>query len=353
MARQVEIFHRGLDFGEGPRWHEGRLWLSDFFQHHVLSFGPDGAPRVEVELDDQPSGLGWLPSGELLVVAMRSRQVRRVDGEGHVHLHADLSAIATAAANDMVVDGNGNAYVGNFGFDIEATRPERRLADLALVRPDGTTEVAAAGLKFPNGSVITPDGRTLIVGESTGARYLAFDIDDDARLTNRRVWADVPGHGPDGCALDADGGIWMADASGSGCHRVTEGGEITDTIVASQPVFACTLGGADRADALPHHRAGVRDGGLCGQGSRSRRGDPGRRPRGGLALGLSDRSDTTLRCAPWSPEERWRGSSDDSCRAVDDGQRRQAVGRGGVEAPGPRAGRLLRLVGGQVRQGHR
>jgi sugar lactone lactonase YvrE len=246
MARQVEIIHRGLDFGEGPRWHEGRLWLSDFFQHHVLSIGPDGEPRVEVELDDQPSGLGWLPSGDLLVVAMRSRQVRRVDGEGQVHLHADLWSIATAATNDMVVDGKGNAYVGNFGFDIEAARPERRLADLALVRPDGSTEVAAAGLKFPNGSVITPDGRTLIVGESTGARYLAFDIEDDARLTNRRVWADVPGHGPDGCALDAGGGIWMADASGSGCHRVVEGGEIVDSVVASQPVFACALGGVER-----------------------------------------------------------------------------------------------------------
>ncbi len=246
MARQVEIFHGGLDFGEGPRWHQGRLWVSDFFQHQVLSFGPDGEPRVEVELDDQPSGLGWLPSGELLVVAMRSRQVRRVDGDGQVHLHADLSSIATAAANDMVVDGNGNAYVGNFGFDIEAEHPARRLADLALVRPDGTVEVAATGLKFPNGSVITPDGGTLIVGESTGARYLAFDIGDDARLTNQRVWADVPGHGPDGCALDADGRIWMADASGSGCHRVAEGGEIVDTVVASQPVFACALGGVDR-----------------------------------------------------------------------------------------------------------
>jgi sugar lactone lactonase YvrE len=246
MEHQMEFVHRGLDFGEGPRWHDGRLWLSDFFQHHVLSVGTDGDSRVEVELDDQPSGLGWLPSGELLVVAMQSRQVRRVDLAGQVHLHADLSSIATSSANDMVVGPTGDAYVGNFGFDIEASPPAPQLADLALVRPDGSTEVAATGLKFPNGSVITPDGRTLIVGESTGHRYLAFDIGDDGRLTNRRVWADLPGRGPDGCALDAEGAIWMADASGSGCHRVTEGGEIVDTVVASQPVFACALGGADR-----------------------------------------------------------------------------------------------------------
>jgi sugar lactone lactonase YvrE len=241
----AEIFYEGLDFGEGPRWHDGRLWLSDFFAHQVISFGPSGDRRVEVELDDQPSGLGWLPSGELLVVAMTSRQIRRVDAEGTIHVHADLSPIATGHCNDMVVDVSGNAYVGNFGFDTEA-REEPRAADLALVRPDGSTRVVASDLRFPNGSVITPDGRTLIVGESMGRRYTAFTIESDATLTGRRTWAEVPGKGPDGCALDADGNIWMADALGGGCHRVSPGGEVLDSLTASQPVFACALGGDDR-----------------------------------------------------------------------------------------------------------
>jgi sugar lactone lactonase YvrE len=245
MGRTVEVLHEGLDFGEGPRWHDGRLWLSDFYRHHVLSLGPSGDARVEVELDDQPSGLGWLPSGELLVVAMRSRQVRRVAADGAVQVHADLSPIAPGLCNDMVVDGRGNAYVGNFGFDFEAGESPRATA-LALVRPDGSNEVAAEDLQFPNGTVVTPDGGTLIIGESMGARYSAFTIREDGSLTDRRVWAEVPGRGPDGCALDADGAIWMADAFGAGCVRIAEGGEVLDQIAASQPVFACALGGPDR-----------------------------------------------------------------------------------------------------------
>lgn len=246
MNSRVEVVHEGLTFGEGPRWHDGRLWVSDFYAHQVLSFDPAGDRRVEVELEDQPSGLGWLPSGDLLVVAMTSRQIRRVDAEGQVHLHADLSSIATGHCNDMVVDAHGNAYVGNFGFDTDAADRTPRPADLALVRPDGTSEVVASDLMFPNGSVITPDGQALIVGESMGRRYTAFAILADATLTDRRVWAEVPGKGPDGCALDADGAIWMADAFGAGCFRVAEGGEILSQVTASQPVFACTLGGPDR-----------------------------------------------------------------------------------------------------------
>ena len=239
MSGETEIVYEGLDFGEGPRWRDGRLWVSDFFRHEVSSFGSTGERRVELRLDDQPSGLGWLPNSELLVVAMTSRQVRRIDADGVVHLHADLSHIATGQCNDMVVDGRGNAYVGNFGSDGRA--------DLALVLPDGTSSVAATDLHFPNGSVITPDGATLIVGESMGRRYTAFPIHDDGTLGDRRVWAEVPGMAPDGCALDAQGAIWMADAIGAGgCHLVTEGGEIAATVTATQPVFACALGGPER-----------------------------------------------------------------------------------------------------------
>ena len=244
MSPPVEVLHEGLDFGEGPRWHDGRLWLSDFYAHQVLSIGPEGDRRVEVELDDQPSGLGWLPSGELLVVAMTSRQVRRIAADASVHVHADLAGMAGGHCNDMVVDAVGNAYVGNFGFDGEGGEAPRA-ADLVLVRPDGTTEVAATDLRFPNGSVITPDGTTLIVGESMGRRYTAFTIAEDATLSDRRVWAALDGVAPDGCALDAEGAIWMADAFGAGCLRIAEGGEVLETVVASQTVFACALGGTD------------------------------------------------------------------------------------------------------------
>jgi sugar lactone lactonase YvrE len=159
-------------------------------------------------------------------------------------VHADLADVASWHCNDMVMDADGNAYVGNFGFDLESGATPGG-ADLALVRADGSVEVAATGLMFPNGSVITPDGSTLIVGESFGAGYEAFSINDDATLGDRRRWADVPDTAPDGCTLDADGGIWFADAIGSQVVRVTEGGEITDRVALPMPTFACALGGDD------------------------------------------------------------------------------------------------------------
>jgi sugar lactone lactonase YvrE len=235
----------GLDFGEGPRWHDGRLWYSDFYQRTIYSVSPEGERRVEFgDLDDRPSGLGWTPDGNLLAVAMTTRRVWREDAGGLV-VHAELGSIATGHCNDMVVDASGNAYVGNFGFDFETAGSEFHTADLALVRPDGSVEVAAEALAFPNGAVITTDGSTLIVGESFGADYLAFDVADDATLSNRRVWASVPGMAPDGCALDADGAIWFSDALGSQVVRVLEGGEITHRVTTPMPTYACALGGAD------------------------------------------------------------------------------------------------------------
>lgn len=246
--RRPTVVYEGLDFGEGPRWHDGRLWLSDFYRHEVISLGADGAKRTELTIDDQPRGLGWLPDGELLVVAMKSRRVLRVGLDGEVRTHADLSEVAIGDCNDMVVDGRGYAYVGNFGQPADGTGGRRGEADLAVVTPNGGVAVAARGLRFPNGSVITPDRRTLIVGESIGRRYTAFTVGDDGSLMDRRVWAELGDKLPDGCALDADGAIWMADAGGGGCFRVAEGGRILDRIEASQPVFACALGGSERRD---------------------------------------------------------------------------------------------------------
>ncbi len=242
---QLTVLVDGVDFGEGPRWHDDRLWYSDFYQHTVYAVSPDGTREAIVTVDEQPSGLGWLPDGQLLIVSMRDRRVLRFDGT-ELHLHADLGDIAGFWCNDMIVDDHGNCYVGNFGFDLFAGDHDAiRNATLALVRPDGSVERAAPDLAFPNGSVITPDGSTLIVAETMAGRFSAFDIAADATLNNRRVWAETPGCVPDGCTLDADGGIWVADAGGQRVVRYIEGGEITDTIETDQPAFACMLGGSD------------------------------------------------------------------------------------------------------------
>ena len=218
----LELVIDGVDFGEGPRWHDGKLWYSDFYQRSIYTVDTAGKRlAVHEGLDDQPSGLGWLPDGSLLVVAMTSRKVLR-EVDGVLVEHADLSGIATGHCNDMIVDSRGNAYVGNFGFDL-ANEASFAPAQLALVRPDGSVSVAAPDLAFPNGMVIPPGGDTLIVGQTFGGDYLAFDIGADGGLTNRRQWAQIDRTAPDGCTLDVDGGIWFADAIGSQLVRVVAG----------------------------------------------------------------------------------------------------------------------------------
>jgi sugar lactone lactonase YvrE len=251
---KARVLAEGLYFGEGPRWRDGRLWFSDFYDHAVKSIDSNGSTRTELEIDDQPSGLGWLPDGRLLVVAMHRRQVLRVDPDG-VQLHADLEAVATYHANDMVVDGQGRAYVGNFGFPldealrtrgVESVIADHPTARLARVDPDGSVHVAATDLHFPNGMVITPDGKTLIVAETLAMRLTAFDIGPGGTLSNRRVWAPLGMRAPDGICLDASGHVWIANAIAPECVRVAPGGEITATVETSQPCFACMLGGDDR-----------------------------------------------------------------------------------------------------------
>ena len=251
---KTRVLAEGLYFGEGPRWRDGRLWFSDFYDHAVKSIDSNGATRTELEIDDQPSGLGWLPDGRLLVVAMHRRQVLRVDPDG-VRLHADLASVATYHVNDMVVDGHGRAYVGNFGFQldealkargVESVIADHPTARLARVDADGSVHVAATDLHFPNGMVITPDGKTLIVAETLAMRLTAFDIGPDGALSNRRVWATLGMRAPDGICLDANGHVWIANAIALECVRVAPGGEITATVETSQPCFACMLGGDDR-----------------------------------------------------------------------------------------------------------
>jgi sugar lactone lactonase YvrE len=243
MAELHELIS-GIDFGEGPRWHDGRLWFSDFYQHRVSAVTVDGERETVLELDDHPSGLGWLPDGRMLVVSMQKKKVLRVEHDGTTAEHADLSGIASGRCNDMVVSAGGNAYVGNFGFDVWQSGV-RQNATLALVRPDGTVEAAAQEMEFPNGSVITPDGRTLVVGESFGRRYTAFDIRPDGKLAKRRVWAQFTDISPDGCCLDAEDAIWVANAVGTDVARVHEGGEITDRVDVGHGTYACMLGDDD------------------------------------------------------------------------------------------------------------
>ena len=233
----------GFSFLEGPRWRDGRLWVSDMHAQEVLTVGLDGSREVRFHVPSDPSGLGWLPDGRLLVVSMRDRKLLRQEGDALVE-HADLSSLATFHCNDMVVDAEGRAYVGNFGFDFSSGE-EPRPTVLALVTPDGSARAVADDLRFPNGAVITPDGSTLIVGETYGGVMTAFDIGTDGTLSNRRVWASLDGLTPDGCCLDEGGGIWVASPFQKVFVRVLEGGEITDRIEVDQGAIACMLGGDD------------------------------------------------------------------------------------------------------------
>jgi sugar lactone lactonase YvrE len=251
---EPRVVREGLGFGEGPRWHDGRLWYSDFYDHAVHALDPDGTDERMVEVARQPSGLGWLPDGRLLVVSMIDRRVLRREADGSLVLHADLSALATWHCNDMVVDRAGRAYVGNFGFDFETVGQEGGSvpvpAVLARIDPDGAVSVAAEDLVFPNGTVITPDGSTMVIAE-TGANLLtAFDVAADGSLSGRRVWADLSEARllPDGICLDAEGAIWIANAFSPTVLRLGEGGAILDEVTFSQPCFACMLGGEDGRD---------------------------------------------------------------------------------------------------------
>ena len=189
MILNTTILAEGFLFPEGPRWHEGKLWVSDMRSRWVTTVDLQGKTEKIVEVPGSPSGLGWLPDGRLLVVSMTDRRLLRFDGEGLSEV-ADLSRLASFHCNDMVVDRQGRAYIGNFGFDFAAGAPVSP-AEIVLVTPEGQARVVSDGLMFPNGTVITPDGQTLIVAETFGHRLTAFDLEPDGALSHRRVWADL------------------------------------------------------------------------------------------------------------------------------------------------------------------
>lgn len=281
---KFETLASGLSFAECPRWYDGKLYFSDFYTHRVLSVTLDGAIETVVHVPGQPSGIGFLPDGRMLVVSMRDRKILRREFDSSLVEHADLSDLAPWHLNDMLVDSQGTAWVGNFGFDLMGGA-KAVATHLIAVDLDGYARVAATGLGFPNGMALTPNGGTLIVAETLMNRISAFDV-VSGKLGERRTWAafgDPPVScdataileqvdcAPDGICLDAEGAIWVADATGKRILRVAEGGGILDEIKTDEMgAFACMLGGEDgrtlfvcvaptfhEAEASAHHRSAI------------------------------------------------------------------------------------------------
>jgi sugar lactone lactonase YvrE len=243
---ELRILLSGLVMGEAPRWHANRLWCTDLGAGEVLAVNLAGTSEVVARV---PSlGLGFLPDGRLMIVSMRDGLLRRREPDGSLVTHADLSSLSRHPWNDLVVDGRGNAYVNNIGFDF----PGGEFAPagiIALVTPDGAVQQVAEGLAFPNGMAVTPDNATLIVAESYGAGLTAFAIAADGSLSRQRVWANLagaPASHPDGICLDADGAVWYADVPARCCVRVREGGAVLQTVELDRGCFACALGGTDK-----------------------------------------------------------------------------------------------------------
>ena len=239
-----EVLTDKFVFLEGPRWHNGRLYTSDIWGEKVYAVSEAGEREVIVDVPTRPSGLGWLPDDTMIIVSMADRKLMRWQG-GELVTHADLSQLAGGDLNDMVVDDQGRAYVGNMGYDIFNREPYRT-ANIIMVSPDGDARVVAEDMGGPNGPVITSDGKTLVVAETANACLTAFDITADGGLENRRIFADLGDRRPDGICLDVEGGIWVADFSGNQFVRVEDGGEITHQVnCRSRRAVACQLGGAD------------------------------------------------------------------------------------------------------------
>jgi sugar lactone lactonase YvrE len=240
---ELQTLMTGIAFGESPRWHDDRLWFSDWGAQEIIAVDLEGESEVIVRVPSFPFCIDFLPDGRLLIVSASDRLLLRREPDGPLVTHADLSTLSEHPWNDIVVDGRGNAYIGNIGFDF----PEAEFAPgtLALVTPDGSARQVADGVAFPNGIVVTPDNSTLIVAESYANRLTAFDITADGNLSNRRMWAELGGGVPDGICLDAEDAVWYGDVPNKRCVRVREGGEVLQTIDLDRGCFACMLGGPD------------------------------------------------------------------------------------------------------------
>jgi sugar lactone lactonase YvrE len=240
---ELHTLKTGLVFGESPRWHEDRLWFSDWGSQEVIAVDLEGRSEVITHIQSSPFCIDFLPDGRLLVVSGRDRLLLRREPDGSLVTHADLHNLSDHPWNEITVDGRGNAYLNNIGFGFPGG--EFATGIIALLTPDGLVRQVADGVAFPNGMVVTPDNSTLILAESYGKRLTAFDIAANGDLSNRRVWADLGNDSPDGICLDAENAIWYGDVGNKHCVRVREGGEVLQTINLDRGCFACALGGAD------------------------------------------------------------------------------------------------------------
>ena len=267
-ASDVQVLITGVAFGESPRWHDGRLWFCDWGAQELIAVDLGGKSEVIVRVPSFPFCIDWLRDGRLLIVSASDRRLLRREPDGSIVTHADLSRLSKKPWNDIVVDGRGNTYVDNIGFDFPGG--EFATGILALVTPDGSARQVADGAAFPNGIVVTPDNSTLIVAESYANRLTAFDIAADGTLSNRRLWADLDRGVPDGICIDAENAVWYADVPNMRCVRVRQGGDVLQTIDLDRGCFACMLGGADRRTLFLVARewrgpASMADGGRTGQ----------------------------------------------------------------------------------------
>lgn len=246
MSRLIP-FVSGLRFAEAPRWHRDELWLVDYFAGQVLRVDASGKTHMVADVPGTPGGLGFLPDGTPLVVSQREFVVYAIKGDGSLVRHADLSAHARGAANEMLVDPQGRAYVGHHGFDFFGGAP-REPSSLLMVSTDGTVRIVAEGLTFPNGTALSGDGKTLIVAESFDQRLTAFTVAADGSLSGHRLWANTGKHTPDGICLDEAGAVWAGSPMTGAFFRIAEGGAILDEIPAGDGRWgvACVLGGDDR-----------------------------------------------------------------------------------------------------------
>ena len=244
MKLESKVLVRGLTFAEGPRWHNGKLWFSDMLDRKIYTLDMKGNLQVILEHPNRVSGLGWLSDDSLIFVSMEDRRLFKLTS-GKVSEYANLYELATFHLNDMIIDNKDRAYVGNFGFDYNNNAPITP-AEIIMVTIEGKTEIVAKNLIFPNGMVITPDYKTLVVGETFATRLTAFDIQEDGSLTNRRVWANLKLLAPDGICLDENGGIWVAAPGSHKVVRVIEGGKETHIVKIETDAYACMLGGPDR-----------------------------------------------------------------------------------------------------------
>jgi sugar lactone lactonase YvrE len=240
---ELQTLMTDIALGESPRWHDDRLWFSDWGAQELIAVDLEGKSEVIIRIPSSPFSIDWLPNGRLLIVLGPEGVLLRREPDGSLTTHADLSGLCDHPWNEIVVDGRGNAYVNNIGFDFPFG--EFAPGTVALLPPDGSVRRVADGVAFPNGMAVTPDNSTLIVAESYGNQLTAFEIAEDGGLSNRRVWADLGDGVPDGICLDAEGAVWYGDVPNKRCTRVAEGGEVLQTIELDLGCFACMLGGKD------------------------------------------------------------------------------------------------------------